>query len=198
MLAFKSAAAVLPKAKRAGYSFSALYSTVSQLARGNWGVVTPAPRSFSRPHGEEEDGDKPLPFDETTGNAERVRSRIDGKPTPEQHKAHRERMKALFPQGWQPPRKLSREAMDGLRALHAHDPETFTTPVLAEKFKVSPEAVRRILRSKWTPSREQRARMIAREREAREQWVKQRRLEERMKQPAAPGPKPVKDRLFLR
>ncbi|KDQ58615.1 hypothetical protein JAAARDRAFT_104693, partial [Jaapia argillacea MUCL 33604] len=68
--------------------------------------------------------------------------------------AHRTTMKKTFPQGWAPPRKLSREAMDGLRALHYHDPEQFTTPVLAEKFRVSPEAVRRILRSKWEPSKE--------------------------------------------
>jgi hypothetical protein len=38
--------------------------------------------------------------------------------------------------------------------MHASDPERFTTPVLAENFKVSPEAIRRILKSKWQPSPE--------------------------------------------
>lgn len=47
---------------------------------------------------------------------------------------------------WAPGRKLSRAAMDGLRMLHAHDPEVFSTPVLANKFQISPEAVRRILK----------------------------------------------------
>ncbi|EDR08216.1 uncharacterized protein LACBIDRAFT_148118, partial [Laccaria bicolor S238N-H82] len=69
-------------------------------------------------------------------------------------KAHRETIRKEFPGGWSPPRKLSREAMDGLRQLHHHDPEKFTTPLLAEKFRISPEAVRRILKSKWEPSRE--------------------------------------------
>ncbi|EJC99210.1 uncharacterized protein FOMMEDRAFT_34509, partial [Fomitiporia mediterranea MF3/22] len=68
---------------------------------------------------------------------------------------HRELMKKRFPEGWNPPRKLSREAMEGVRALHQHDPKTFSTPVLAERFRISPEAVRRILKSKWTPSKEE-------------------------------------------
>ncbi|KAI0792386.1 hypothetical protein C8Q75DRAFT_692771, partial [Abortiporus biennis] len=68
---------------------------------------------------------------------------------------HRKTLKEAFPEGWNPPRKLSRDAMQGLRALHHHDPETFSTAVLAEKFKISPEAVRRILKSKWQPSKEQ-------------------------------------------
>ncbi|KAF9517670.1 hypothetical protein BS47DRAFT_472701 [Hydnum rufescens UP504] len=44
---------------------------------------------------------------------------------------HRRTLKAEFPNGWSPPRKLSREAMDGLRALHGHDPKMFSTPFLA-------------------------------------------------------------------
>jgi Neugrin len=39
--------------------------------------------------------------------------------------------------------------MDELRALHAQDPYVWTTPQLAETYRVSPEAVRRILKSKW-------------------------------------------------
>lgn len=39
--------------------------------------------------------------------------------------------------------------MAGLRALHAQDPRAFNIPVLSEKFGISFEAVKRILRSKF-------------------------------------------------
>ncbi|KIO25376.1 hypothetical protein M407DRAFT_244098 [Tulasnella calospora MUT 4182] len=60
-------------------------------------------------------------------------------------------MKRKFPEGWNPPKKLSRQLMDDMRDLKRLDPEKFTTDVLASQFRVSPEAVRRILRSSWTP-----------------------------------------------
>ncbi|KZS96339.1 hypothetical protein SISNIDRAFT_400471, partial [Sistotremastrum niveocremeum HHB9708] len=69
-----------------------------------------------------------------------------------QYVKHREAMKKRFPDGWNPPKKLSREAMEGLRVLHQHDPTQFSTAVLAAKFAISPEAVTRILKSKWQPS----------------------------------------------
>ncbi|KAJ1311475.1 hypothetical protein OPQ81_009963 [Rhizoctonia solani] len=84
-------------------------------------------------------------------------------PTPTQYKLHRERIKKNYPEGWAPPRTISREAMEALRALHAEDPVQYRTPVLANKFKISPEAVSRILKSKWRPSPERTARLIARE-----------------------------------
>lgn len=59
------------------------------------------------------------------------------------------------PQGWAPRKRLSPDALDGIRALHAQYPEKYTTPVLADQFKVSPEAIRRILKSKWRPSEEE-------------------------------------------
>lgn len=68
---------------------------------------------------------------------------------------HKEAMKRKFPEGWNPPKKLSPDAIDGIRQLHASAPDKFTTPVLAEEFKVSPEAIRRILKSKWRPSEEE-------------------------------------------
>jgi hypothetical protein len=52
-------------------------------------------------------------------------------------------------EGWNPRRKLSPDAMLGIRNLHAEDPVAYSTPVLSEQFKISPEAIRRILRSKW-------------------------------------------------
>lgn len=100
-------------------------------------------------------------------------------PTPYEHKAHRETLQKRFPAGWSPPKKLSRQAMDGLRQLHRFDPDMFTTPVLADKFKVSPEAVRRILKSKWEPTREKRIKLVEREREARGERIKLSRLKER-------------------
>jgi hypothetical protein len=89
-------------------------------------------------------------------------------------------MRKNFPEGWKPPHKISREAMQGLRALHAHDPETFTTPILADKFKISPEAVRRILRSKWKPSLEREAKMVEKERRVRQDAIMRGRQEEIM------------------
>lgn len=61
-------------------------------------------------------------------------------------------LKRKFPDGWAPPKKLSPDAMEGIRHLNLVDPDKFTTPVLAAEFKVSPEAIRRILKSKWRPS----------------------------------------------
>lgn len=55
------------------------------------------------------------------------------------------------PSGWLPRKRLSPDALEGIRALHAQYPDKFTTPILADQFKVSPEAIRRILKSKWRP-----------------------------------------------
>lgn len=58
-------------------------------------------------------------------------------------------LREKFPGGWQPRKKLSPDAMEGIRGLHEQDPNKYSTEVLAEQFKISPEAIRRILRSKW-------------------------------------------------
>jgi hypothetical protein len=58
-------------------------------------------------------------------------------------------------EGWNPIKKLSPDAMDGIRALHAQDKEQFSTENLADLFEMSPEAIRRILRSKWKPSEQE-------------------------------------------
>ncbi|KAH7345031.1 hypothetical protein B0J17DRAFT_638064 [Rhizoctonia solani] len=92
-------------------------------------------------------------------------------PTPAQYKLHKERMKKKFPEGWAPPRTISREAMEILRALHAEDPVRYRTPVLASRFKISPEAVSRILKSKWKPSPERIARAIARDHVNKDKWI---------------------------
>ena len=54
--------------------------------------------------------------------------------------------------GWNPRKRLSPDTLDGIRALHAQFPEEYPTSVLAERFKVSPEAIRRILKSRWKPN----------------------------------------------
>lgn len=61
--------------------------------------------------------------------------------------------------------------MNGLRELYRFDPEKFTTPVLAERFRISPEAVRRILKSKWEPSEERKKKWVEKERREREERV---------------------------
>lgn len=58
-------------------------------------------------------------------------------------------LKSKFPEGWAPPKRLSREAISLIRLLQQSSPSTYTTPVLADRFKVSPEAIRRILKSQF-------------------------------------------------
>ncbi|PWN36604.1 uncharacterized protein FA14DRAFT_4586 [Meira miltonrushii] len=73
-------------------------------------------------------------------------------PTDESTKAAAEIKKKNAKANWQPFKILSREAQDGLRLLHASDPERWSRKELAETFKMSVESVRRVLRSKWQPS----------------------------------------------
>ncbi|KAL2036381.1 hypothetical protein N7G274_010902 [Stereocaulon virgatum] len=70
-----------------------------------------------------------------------------------------------FSSGWVPRKRLSPDTLEGIRNLHAQYPTRYTTPVLADQFKVSPEAIRRILKSKWRPSEEE-------EEKRRERWEK--------------------------
>lgn len=63
--------------------------------------------------------------------------------------------KKFGPAGWLPRKRLSPDTLEGIRALHAQYPDKFTTPILADQFKVSPEAIRRILKSKWRPKDEE-------------------------------------------
>lgn len=58
-------------------------------------------------------------------------------------------------EAWTPRKRISPDALAGIRALRASQPEVYTTERLAEHFKMSPEAIRRILRSKWQPSEEE-------------------------------------------
>ncbi|QRW05431.1 neugrin domain-containing protein [Ceratobasidium sp. AG-Ba] len=100
-------------------------------------------------------------------------------PTLPEYKAHRARMKQLYPEGWGPSHTISREAMETLREMYARDPVQFRTPVLANKFKISPEAVSRILKSKWQPSPERKAEMVARDRREKDRLFTERMRVER-------------------
>lgn len=60
-------------------------------------------------------------------------------------------LKEKFQDGWNPRRKLSREQMERLRDIKASQPQINNT-ALGEMFKVSPESIRRILKSRWKPS----------------------------------------------
>ncbi|KAF4594890.1 mitochondrion organization and biogenesis protein [Ophiocordyceps camponoti-floridani] len=75
----------------------------------------------------------------------------------------KEALKAKFPEGWKPRKRLSPDALIGIRALHAQFPDIYTTEHLSNKFKVSAEAIRRILKSNFRPD-------DAQEAERRERW----------------------------
>lgn len=49
---------------------------------------------------------------------------------------------------WEPKKKLSPAALDGIRELHKSHPE-YTTNKLSQLFEIDPEAIKRVLRSNW-------------------------------------------------
>jgi hypothetical protein len=156
-----------------------LYSTgVSQAALSKWGIASiPRPKSLLDDHDESPDLSEELP--DTSAKPKR-HTKLARKPTPPAALRHKDAMKRDFgEEGWNPPRKLSREAMDGLRALHQYDKVRFSTPVLAEKFRISPEAVRRILKSQWRPTDEQVMKNVRKHREGYQAWLNERRMKER-------------------
>lgn len=153
-------------------------ATVSVEARRKWGLGgMPSPRSILNDDSIPVD----LSEDDDVVNGSRPNTpprhlrRPPTSPTPNEWKNHRDTLKRSFPEGWSPPRKLSREAMDGLRELHKIDPEKFSTPILADRFRISPEAVRRILKSKWEPSSERRAKWAMKHRRQRDERTEYRR-----------------------
>ncbi|XP_070934458.1 neugrin-like [Macaca nemestrina] len=54
-----------------------------------------------------------------------------------------------------PPRTLTREAMEQIRYLREEFPESWSVPKLAEGFNVSTDVIRRVLKSKFVPTLEQ-------------------------------------------
>ena len=121
-----------------------------------------SPRFFSSTPGEavssssgSSDARKRQPTDKTTKNSSPESRKTQPKKKRESWQVQKDALNQKFREGWNPPKKLSPDAMDGIRQLHAVAPDKFTTPVLAEQFKVSPEAIRRILKSKWQPTEDE-------------------------------------------
>ncbi|KAI0318513.1 hypothetical protein OF83DRAFT_1171026 [Amylostereum chailletii] len=171
---------------RSGFRSSSLESTSTVTASHALMYHSNSPfvgRSHAKRHRSPASAPETIEEEQDEGPVERQSSNFTPikPPTPGSWAAHRATLKNNFPEGWAPPRKLSRDAMDGLRSLHSLDPQTFSTPVLADKFHISPEAVRRILRSKWQPTKEQRDRLAVRERQHREGAIHRRRQEETTK-----------------
>jgi hypothetical protein len=75
-------------------------------------------------------------------------------PKKEPWQIQKAKLKEKFPEGWNPQKRLSPDAIAGIRTLHAEMPEQYNTAVLAKHFKMSPDAIRRILKSKWRPDAE--------------------------------------------
>lgn len=162
-------------------------SSPSVLSKRDWMTYTPKPPSL-KPHSDSTaQGPSLTLVEHKRPPIHYISKKAMRNPTPVAARLHRERIKSSFPEGWSPPHKLSRQAMDGLRVLHMHDPETFSTPMLAERFRISPEAVRRILRSKWEPSPDQRARLLRRELREKEAWIEAKRVAEREEYKALGG-----------
>lgn len=55
---------------------------------------------------------------------------------------------------WIPIKRISRASMDEIRSLAEKNPKLYTIPKLSAKFKISYEAVKRILKSKFKPTPE--------------------------------------------
>lgn len=87
------------------------------------------------------------------------------RPTPEPWQIQKEALKRKFKDGWNPRKKLPPDEIQTVKHLHAQDPARYSTSALSEQFKVSPEAIRRILKSQWRPSEEQ-------QEKRRESWKK--------------------------
>ncbi|KAK3177303.1 Required for respiratory growth protein 9 mitochondrial [Lecanicillium sp. MT-2017a] len=87
------------------------------------------------------------------------------RPKREKWQIQKESLKEKFPEGWRPRKRLSPDALAGIRALNAQFPEVYTTKALADKFEVSAEAIRRILKSKWKPT-------VDEEQDRQERWFR--------------------------
>jgi hypothetical protein len=86
--------------------------------------------------------------------------------------------------GWQPRKRLSPDTLEGIRTLHQSDKTSYSTEILAEHFKITPEAIRRILKSKWRPNEKEAERR-------RKRWERRgvRKWEEMSKEGARPPAK---------
>ncbi|PWN93418.1 hypothetical protein FA10DRAFT_264068 [Acaromyces ingoldii] len=130
-------------------------SGITRVAKdvGNYLKRAPRPASLGSIPSSLQEGD-------TVGPPERLRG----------SSASTEGSASLDKQPWRPRKILSREAQEGLRLLHAHDPETYSRQALAAQFKISVEAVRRILKSKFRPDGAVVSRQNRRAKEREDEW----------------------------
>lgn len=101
----------------------------------------------------------------------------------EQWRIQKEAIKNKFPGPWRPSRRLSPDALAGIRALNAQFPDVYNSATLSKKFDMSPEHIRRILKNRWQPTPEE-------EEERQERW--HRRGVQVWERKAALGIKPPK------
>ncbi|KAI9792390.1 MAG: Required for respiratory growth protein 9 mitochondrial [Peltula sp. TS41687] len=125
-------------------------------------VERPIERGVNRPSARVARGDpaqakRPSSMEHTTSQKPSETQSKEWKPPPRENwQIQKAALQRKFGDAhWQPHKRLSPDALDGIRALHAQYPGKYTTPVLADHFKVSPEAIRRILKSKWRPNEEE-------------------------------------------
>lgn len=104
---------------------------------------------------ERDTGDSSSPENPTAKVAKSAEAAAKKQRKPEAWQTQKAALEVKFKEGYEPRKRLSPDALPGIRMLHASDPQTFSTPVLAMHFKVSPEAIRRILKSKWRPSEDE-------------------------------------------
>lgn len=108
--------------------------------------------------------------------AEGKQQKTESKPAPQKRKeawqTQKESLTTKFgDQTWNPRKRLSPDTLDGIRHLHASDPVTYSTEQLSTHFAISPENIRRILKSKWRPSEaEKEARSLRWERRGERKW----------------------------
>lgn len=95
------------------------------------------------------------PIERKAAKAAKAKNREARKDERPEWLKQKQALKEKFPEGWRPPKRLSPDALEGIRVLHQQFPDMYTTEALADKFEVSPEAIRRILRAKWQPTAEE-------------------------------------------
>ncbi|KAG5934698.1 hypothetical protein E4U60_003628 [Claviceps pazoutovae] len=166
-----------PSATKQPYSSSSSTSPLSTES---------TPPTHTGTHDSSKPRSRNLSYDEdstSTGPTAPLRDDKKPKRAKEHWQIQKEVLKEKFPDGWAPRKRLSPDALAGIRALNAQFPEVYTTKTLADKFKVSPEVIRRILKSKWAPSAEE-------EQDRQERWF--RRGKQVWERQAAMGIKPPK------
>ncbi|KXN70566.1 hypothetical protein CONCODRAFT_78811 [Conidiobolus coronatus NRRL 28638] len=133
----------------------------------NWGerlnIEKPKKKEYKKPFDREkrENYKKLYPKSDTKGN----------KPA---WLIHKEALKTkLAGDKWEPEKRLSRMAMDKIRFLHKELGDEFNVPKLSAEFKVSPESIRRILKSNYKPTQEVIERQESNRKSKRIEFVKQ-------------------------